>query len=183
MSAINKLATNSFGGKVVLKMPKVKTDPGDSKKAAAKKKGEFVKAFQSSVFNVEKQVSYWLNEAMEESTWIWTRPTQRVNGSFIQPGPRNIVDTGTLRNSKKLKTSFGSTQAKMQVTYTAPYAGLVHWGGYITNYGDPSRGQTYIPGRPWVQKVFSTKSDADSGQSDRFGFLEEIKEQMLKQLV
>ena len=179
MSAIEKLKNAKFSRTVKVKMPKVSFSDTESKKVAAKKKGEFVKAFQKSAFDTEKQISYWLDEAVQEATWQWPRPTDRVSGEHVPKGARNIVDTGALMRSKKLKTQFTVTTAKITVTYGVPYAALVHWGGYVLNYGDPTKGQTYMKPRPWVQTVFSTRSDADMGQSDRFGFLDAIKEQML----
>lgn len=182
MSKLEQLSSKKIKVSSKMKLPKVKLDGTETKKAAAKKRGEFVSAFQKSAFSVEKQVSYWLDEALQEATWQWPRPTMRKSGEWVPAGSRNVVDTGKLYKSKKLQTTFGSTQAKLSVSYSAPYAALVHWGGYVMNYGDPTKGQTYMKPRPWIQAVFSTKSDADSGQTDRFGFLEAIKEEMLSQL-
>ena len=181
MSAIERLKNAKFSRTAKIKMPKAKFSEGDTKKAAAKKKGEFVKAFQKAAFDTEKQISYWLDEAMQESTWQWPRPTARASGEIVNKGARNIVDTGALMRSKKLRTQFTVTTAKISVSYGEPYAALVHWGGYVMNYGDPTKGQTYMQPRPWVQSVFSTRSDANMGQSDRFDFLQAIKEQMLQE--
>ncbi len=181
MSKAEKLKTAKFGGTAKLKMPKTKMSDGDSKKVAAKKRADFVKSFQKATFDIEKQISYWLDEAMQEVTWQWPRPTARASGEMVPAGTRNIFDTGTLMRSKKLKTQFSVTQANITVRYSEPYAALVHWGGYVLNYGDPTKGQTYMKPRPWVQSVFSNRSDADMGETDRFDFLGAIREQMIEQ--
>lgn len=160
------------------RIPMPKVNFKGPKKEVAKYRGKFVGAFQKAVFKTESNIGYWLDEAMDESTWNWKGTTFRANGTTVS-SPRNIVDTGELKRSKKLSTKFGSTQATYTVKYTAPYAKLVHYGGYITPYGR-GRNQVYIPGRPWIDLIF--REDSNFGDSDRFDFLGEIKDQMKDQL-
>lgn len=170
-------ASQKFEFKAVVKMPKV--DFIAPKGEVGKKfKSRFVGSFQKATLKGEAQISYWLDEAMQESTWNWPGTTFRQNGEVVS-SPRNIVDTGELINSKKLSTRFGVTQASYLLTYTAPYAALVHWGGYISPYGRAGD-QTYIPGRPWAQLIF--REDANEGDSDAFNFLDQIKERMVEDL-
>ena len=160
-----------------VKMPKVTIKP--PKEAAKKFKAAFVKSFQSSAFKTERQIGYWLDDAMENPTWNWQGGTTiRKDGSSAS-SPRNIVDTGKLKSSKKLTTKFGSTQVRYEVKYTADYAGIIHWGGYITPYGRGGT-TTYLPGRPWIQLVF--REDANEGDSEQYNFLADIKEQMVEDL-
>ena len=77
-----------------------------------------------------------LNAAMSSSAWQW-----RTGGS------RDIVDTGALKSSLSITFSGGS----FQISYSEPYAALVHWGGYIYPYGNKGAERIYLPGRPWVE--------------------------------
>lgn len=160
-----------------MKMPKVSLIAPD-KELTKKFKSNFVGTFQKAAFTTEKTISYWLDEAMETPSWSWSGTTLRQSGGSVGT-PRNIVDTGKLKNSKKITTSFGSTQAKWTVRYGAPYANLVHYGGYIAPYG--RTGDTaYIPGRPWIKLVF--RDDANEGDTDAYNFLAEMKSNMMEGL-
>jgi len=160
-----------------MKLPKVSLIAPD-KEQTKKFKSQFVGSFQKAGFQTEKSISYWLDEAMETPTWSWQGTTIRKNGSIAKT-PRDIVDSGKLKASKKLTTSFGSTQVKWTVRYTEPYAALVHYGGYIAPYGR-SEGTAYVPGRPWIQLVF--REDANEGDSDAYNFLSEMKDRMIEEL-
>lgn len=74
-----------------------------------------------------------LNSAMAAS-WGWSS------------GVRDIIDTGELRNSLSIAVENGN----VKISYDAPYAKLVHYGGYIMPYGNSNASQVYLPGRPWV---------------------------------
>ena len=97
-------------------------------------------------------------------------PTRRTN--CPAPGqtvgsPRNIVDTGFLRDSKVLKTTFLQTKTSVEIKYKAPYANLVHFGGMIRPYGALGRTLKPLPPRPWIQAVLEggwgiQKLDVDS---------------------
>lgn len=175
------MALGSIKKSAVVKMPKMDIDPGDSKKQAAKKRSQFIGAFQKSAQGTEKTVSYWLSEAVQEKTWHWPRDTKRQSGAFVPKGLRDIVDTGALDKSKKVNTVFGKTQAKLQVRYTVPYAAIVHWGGYVVPYGNRFARAVYLPPRPWIKGIFAYQGGTE-GESDEFGYLSEIKEKMLSQL-
>ena len=68
---------------------------------------------------------------------------------------RTIYDTGGLYSSQKLATSHQVTQSKLTVTYSAPYASLVHYGGYIQPYGNKNANSVLVPARPWVEAVLN----------------------------
>lgn len=78
-----------------------------------------------------------LNEAMDNNIWSWSG------------GARDIVDTGQLRNSLNIQTS----NAGFEIYYGAPYAALVHYGGYVQPYGNINISKVYIPARPWADSV------------------------------
>lgn len=66
-----------------------------------------------------------------------------VDASLVQYG---LVQTGQLRSSLQV-TVVNDT---IQIQYSAPYAALMHFGGYIKPYGNIHAKPVYIPGRPWV---------------------------------
>lgn len=78
-----------------------------------------------------------LADAMSSSNW------PRADGSRS-----DIIDTGELLSSGRVT----ATRDGITITYDAPYAALVHFGGYINPYGDSSR-RVYLPPRPWVDAV------------------------------
>jgi phage gpG-like protein len=78
-----------------------------------------------------------LNIAMQSSSWGW------------RDGSRDIVDTGELMRSLEIIKG----QDGLSVSYSSPYAELVHYGGYIVPYGNDSISKVYIPGRPWMDAV------------------------------
>lgn len=79
-----------------------------------------------------------LNNAMAAS-WGWS------------DGARDIIDTGELRNSLTVTV----TDGRVDIVYNSPYAGLVHYGGYISPYGNANIEKVYIPGRPWITATLS----------------------------
>lgn len=171
---------NDMKFKARLKFPKMELKGTETKKEAAKIRGEFVSACQKATYGMQRDVGYWLNEAIEEATWSWPRATQRKNGSYVAPGLRNIVDTGNLKQSLKIATNFGKTQSSLVIKYTAPYAALVHYGGYIRPYGNQNAKAVYLPARPWISNTLM--GAADEGSSDLFDFTGLFKERVSAQL-
>lgn len=87
---------------------------------------------------------------LEAERWEWERITRRKNGQVVAT-PRDIVDTGYLRDSQQIETNHLSAT----VAYTADYAEHVHEG---SNKG-------HLP-RPWV-KVTAEEEDLTFEFSDR----------------
>lgn len=83
------------------------------------------------------QVTTALTQALQSSSWTWN------------DGVRDIYDTGELARSVSVK----ATGEGIDVFYSAPYANLVHNGGYIQPYGNPNARPVYMPPRPWVSSV------------------------------
>ena len=98
------------------------------------------------------QVKPALNEAMGQSVWRWPNQTIRKNSSDVS-APRDIVDTANLRDSMDAT----SKESSMTVTYTAPYANMVHYGGITKPYGRGGDSFVY-PGRPWIPSMFEGKN-------------------------
>lgn len=61
----------------------------------------------------------------------------------------DLVDSGELKNS----LSISKTPSGVEVRYSAPYAALMHEGGYITPYGNKNAQKAFIPGRPWIDQA------------------------------
>jgi len=78
-----------------------------------------------------------LDKALRSTVWAW------------EGGSRDIVDTGELARSGEVTASAKG----ISVTYSAPYATLVHNGGYIYPYGNKRARPIYLLGRPWVSAV------------------------------
>ena len=66
---------------------------------------------------------------------------------------RDIIDTGALKSSLRLKTTYLKTKTRLEIIYPKPYASFVYYGGYIHPYGNKKAPMVYIPGRPWVMAV------------------------------
>jgi len=79
-----------------------------------------------------------LDEAMMSDVWATTK------------GRGDIYETGELMDSGRVTMSSNG----IKIVYTAPYASLVHYGGYIHPYGNKSL-SVYLPPRPWVESVLN----------------------------
>jgi hypothetical protein len=77
-----------------------------------------------------------LDEAMRSDIWPTTGGGADIiaSGELLESGRVIIGDSG------------------VSVVYDAPYAALVHYGGYISPYGNASA-KVYLPARPWVEAV------------------------------
>lgn len=154
--------------KFLITFPTPKPDISKTdKKVATKMKKAIVKGVQRGMARVETSLSKALDDALMGSTWEWTgKATVRQNGQTVG-SPRNIIDTGFLRNSKSLKVSYLQTKTTVEVKYNAPYANLVHFGGMIRPYGKEGRQLVALPPRPWITAVLEggwgiEKLDVDS---------------------
>lgn len=92
------------------------------------------RAFRKTVNQVESE----LTRAFDKPVWDWDGQTQRRNGE-VAGSPRNIVDSGKLRDSQQPAQYTGPLNA--QVVWTAPHAPAVFLGAvYRTRqYSLPAR--------------------------------------------
>jgi hypothetical protein len=58
------------------------------------------------------------------------------------------VDTGELMASGRVTLS----ENGITISYDAPYAALIHYGGYIHPYGNVNL-RVFLPPRPWIESV------------------------------
>lgn len=98
----------------------------------------FESAVNGASENIAINLKSALDEALESSVW----------GTLS--GTADIYDTGLLLKSG----SVVSTGDGIAISYTAPYASLVHYGGYIHPYGNTNT-KVYLPPRPWIQSVLT----------------------------
>lgn len=87
-------------------------------------------------------------EEIEAVKWNWPRETKRKNGQTVG-SPRDIVDTGALRNSQRREN-----ESKNSVDFVwtgggeTAYASMVHDGATLTN-------GTRLPARPFTENTIS----------------------------
>lgn len=107
-----------------------------------------------------------LDNAISSPVWNWPS------------GPRDIIDTGALKDSLRIvKVGNGFT-----IKYEQPYAAICHNGGYIQPYGNPKARPYYFTPRPWVAETIE-----GGGRVKKFDFesilneaLENIPDKFLK---
>lgn len=107
---------------------------------------------------VERELPMKLSEAMQASVWGPFSPKFpyfRKNGEPAVGGMRDLIDTGRLHDSLKIKTNFLTTKTQTVIEYTAPYAALVHYGGAIVPYGNPNAATVILPARPWITSLLT----------------------------
>lgn len=97
---------------------------------------QYLEALEPLMSKLAAEIKKALDEALKAS-WSWTS------------GSRDIYDTGALSSSGKVVANGNG----IEVTYSAPYANIVHNGGYIQPYGNPNARPVYMPARPWVSSV------------------------------
>ena len=100
-------------------------------------KGDLQRAHEEAVRSLAGPISEYL-QAMMSAGWGWS------------DGARDIVDTGELMNSGQVTVSGDN----IVIQYSADYANLIHYGGYIQPYGNLNIEKVYIPGRPWISATF-----------------------------
>ena len=120
--------------------------------------GEVEAAIAGVADDLAGAVQLALQKALRSPVWDW------------EDGTRDIVDTGRLASSGLVTASAKG----INVTYTVPYANLVHNGGYIYPYGNKDARPIYMPGRPWITSVLYgggpvEKFDFDGWLKDRLG--------------
>lgn len=85
----------------------------------------------------------------------------RGRGVYISEGPRDAVDTGELLRSQTAPTvRRGRDAITMTIRWTAPYSGVVLFGGDYGTYVNPDGAVVNVgvkPGRNWIGKTFESK--------------------------
>mgnify|MGYP006883082862 CR=1 FL=1 len=140
----------SFGFKPEFKTPKVGIETNTKKERLAAL-ATVTKGVQTGGQQIEQALPPLLDDALDANIWSWPR-----NSAWNGKGTtRSITDTGRLKASKNVQTRFLQTKTVFTIQYKAPYAALVHEGGYVLPYGDVRKQPLYFPGRPWISAVLS----------------------------
>lgn len=105
----------------------------------------------ASFVETTKQLETPLKDAIESWIWDWPNITFRQNNSIVG-SPRNIVDTGTLRDSQKL---FFNSWTYASYVWDTDYAIYIHE-GYTTKKGNVK------PARPWVNEALNNFNFKDN---------------------
>jgi len=132
----------------------LKLDKSDTKTAQKKAGDAFVSGLKVGMAESELKIRTTLNNAVESPVWGPFSPKHDYISQGGQPrgsGLRSLVDTGRLKSSLVIDTKFLQTKGTFQITYTAPYAAITHYGGVIQPYGNPNVPSVVLPARPWVQ--------------------------------
>ena len=151
------MASKPFVIKASFKLPyqaSIKLAQGQSADSAGR---TFVQGVIAGSQKVEALLPAALNRSMQLPTWGPFSPKTaylRKNGELATDGYRDLIDTGRLADSLRLKTDFLQTKTNINISYTAPYARLVYYGGVIQPYGNPNAASVVLPARPWIDPVF-----------------------------
>lgn len=82
--------------------------------------------------------------------WQWTDTITPRGGGGTAGSPRNIIDTGNLRQTGSWQM-IGPYQGKF--TWSANYATAVHEGAFIFPWGNRNAQRVQLPPRPWTRAV------------------------------
>lgn len=95
---------------------------------------------QAAIQRANSRITVDLKAALDEAmlSGVWSTPS----------GNGDIYDTGELLSSGSVTVGPDG----VTIAYDAPYAALVHFGGYINPYGNQAA-RIYLPPRPWVESV------------------------------
>jgi hypothetical protein len=115
---------------------------------------------QAAIGRANARITIDLKAALDDALRadVWSTPS----------GTRDIYETGELLSSGSV--TVGPTG--VIVSYDAPYAALVHYGGYIHPYGNISA-RVYLPPRPWLDSVIRGGGPVPEFDFKRY-YLEEI---------
>lgn len=98
---------------------------------------EFEARIDALMNKLAQEVKSALDAALKANVWAW------------KDDVRDIYNTGELASSGEVSAGADG----IIVSYSAPYANLVHNGGYIYPYGNEKARPVYLPARPWVSSV------------------------------
>jgi len=117
--------------------------------------------FERAINRASQRIAIELKTALDAAllSGVWSTPG----------GTADIYDTGQLLESGTVT----SDSTGITVAYSAPYASLIHFGGYIRPYGNVNS-KVYLPARPWVQSVMNGGGPVPQFDFERY-FTEEIK--------
>lgn len=104
--------------------------------------GEILSGLQRAINRASNKIAIDLKAALDDAMRSPVWPTSA--------GVADIFETGELMASGSVTVSKNG----VTIAYDAPYAALVHYGGYINPYGRANT-RVYLPPRPWVDAVLN----------------------------
>lgn len=125
-----------------------------------------------NINDINKRLTTAINRASARITRELKDTLDKAILSNVWPtiaGTADIYDTGKLLQSGKVLVSGNG----ITIIYDAPYAALVHYGGYVVPYGNASAEKVYLPPRPWVEAVLN-----GGGPVPKFDFVSLYKEEI-----
>lgn len=118
----------------------------------AKALAAFEAGKKAGMEELKLQTTFALFSSLRSTSWLWPNTTIRENGEIVT-SPRNIVDTSALMFSQKVGLREFKTKSQIKISYSVPYAAIVHYGGVIRPYGNRFANAVIYPARPWVQAI------------------------------
>jgi hypothetical protein len=103
---------------------------------------DFEARLQAAISRASQRIATDLKQALDDAL--------KSNVWSTRGGAADIYETGELLASGSVSTD----KSGLTIAYDAPYAALVHFGGYVHPYGN-IRAKVYLPPRPWVRSVLS----------------------------
>lgn len=101
-----------------------------------------IRRFQAAINRATKRAAIELKRALDDVM---------KNGDWgIGGNDNDLYDTGQLMESGSVVVD----DSGIKIVYTAPYAALIHYGGYVNPYGRTDA-RIYLPPRPWVEAVLN----------------------------
>jgi len=131
-----------------IKLPRqqitARTDIGDLLKIKLKSipEKEIIIGFSKAINRASNKIAIDLREALNNAMRSQMWPTNS--------GIADIYDSGALLESGEVTVARNG----VIISYSSPYAALVHYGGYINPYGRTNE-KVYLPARPWVEAVLN----------------------------
>jgi hypothetical protein len=110
-------------------------------------------------------------QSFTANAWSWPRdlPTRKLRGATVgekaasyrrgegitPPNPRNVIDTGSLRQSGSYRMA---SRFEANFTWSANYATAVHEGARIYPWGNRRAARVTLPARPWTRAVLGQEN-------------------------
>lgn len=110
-------------------------------------------AARQATENVMEELFAAFQASFDGKAWSWPRETKRTVGTA--GSPRNIIDTGNLRQTGSWQMT-GPYQATF--TWSASYATAVHEGARIYPWGNRKASRVQLPARPWTRAVLGQEN-------------------------
>lgn len=111
------------------------------------------KGIKISSSEIKDVISSKVNLVLSKFTQIViSELTIRIKEAFYQVWPStssDIISSGELLDSLNIQI----TTKGLSITFDAPYASIIHYGGYIVPYGNKNAERVYLAPRPFLDVI------------------------------